>query len=36
MGITVETVKSRIFRARVRMRGQLLNLSQEPPVAVQA
>jgi RNA polymerase sigma-70 factor, ECF subfamily len=35
MGITVETVKSRIFRARVRMRTQLLSLSEEsrPQVA---
>ena len=30
MGITVETVKSRIFRARVRMRNQLLSLAKEP------
>ncbi|HME11374.1 MAG TPA: sigma-70 family RNA polymerase sigma factor [Candidatus Acidoferrum sp.] len=30
MGITVETVKSRIFRARVRMRNQLRSLSEEP------
>jgi RNA polymerase sigma-70 factor, ECF subfamily len=29
MGITVETVKSRIFRARVRMRNQLLAISKD-------
>ena len=36
MGITIETVKSRIFRARVRMRNQLLTLSKDAPVAAQA
>jgi RNA polymerase sigma-70 factor, ECF subfamily len=36
MGITIETVKSRIFRARVRMRSQLLTLSKDAPVAAQA
>ena len=36
MGITVETVKSRIFRARLRMRNQLLAISKDRAVAVQA
>jgi RNA polymerase sigma-70 factor, ECF subfamily len=36
MGITVETVKSRIFRARVRMRNQLLAISKDGAVALQA
>lgn len=36
MGITVETVKSRIFRARVRMRNQLLGISKDRAIAVQA
>jgi DNA-directed RNA polymerase specialized sigma24 family protein len=36
MGITVETVKSRIFRARVRMRNQLLALSEESRSTVAA
>jgi RNA polymerase sigma-70 factor (ECF subfamily) len=36
MGITVETVKSRIFRARVRMRNQLLTLSKDRAMAMQA
>jgi RNA polymerase sigma-70 factor (ECF subfamily) len=36
MGITVETVKSRIFRARVRMRNQLLTLSKDRAMALQA
>jgi RNA polymerase sigma-70 factor (ECF subfamily) len=35
MGITVSTVKSRIFRARVRMRQQLLALAQSQPIALQ-
>jgi RNA polymerase sigma-70 factor, ECF subfamily len=36
MGITVETVKSRIFRARVRMRNQLLSLAKDRAIALQA
>src|SRR5271168_3830284 len=36
MGITVETVKSRIFRARVRMRNQLLTLAKDRAMAMQA
>jgi RNA polymerase sigma-70 factor, ECF subfamily len=36
MGITVETVKSRIFRARVRMRNQLLTLAKDRSMALQA
>lgn len=35
MGITVETVKSRIFRARIRMRQQLNALSKNRAVAYQ-
>jgi RNA polymerase sigma-70 factor, ECF subfamily len=33
LGITVSTVKSRVFRARVRLRQQLLNLTQPDSVA---
>src|ERR1700685_1249746 len=33
LGITVSTVKSRIFRARVRLRQQLLNLTQPDSLA---
>src|SRR5579871_383532 len=33
LGITVSTVKSRVFRARVRLRQQLLNLTQPDAVA---
>ncbi len=36
MGITVETVKSRIFRARIRMRQQLTALSKNRSVAYQS
>jgi RNA polymerase sigma-70 factor, ECF subfamily len=36
MGITVETVKSRIFRARIRMRQQLNALSKNRSVAYQS
>jgi RNA polymerase sigma-70 factor (ECF subfamily) len=36
MGITVETVKSRIFRARVRMRSQLMTISKDRAIALQA
>ena len=36
MGITVETVKSRIFRARIRMRQQLNALSKNGSVAYQS
>jgi RNA polymerase sigma-70 factor (ECF subfamily) len=36
MGITVETVKSRIFRARVRMRNQLLAISKDRAIPMQA
>jgi RNA polymerase sigma-70 factor (ECF subfamily) len=35
LGITVSTVKSRVFRARVRLRQQLLSLTQTGPVALQ-
>ena len=35
LGITVSTVKSRVFRARVRLRQQLLALTDSQPVAVQ-
>jgi RNA polymerase sigma-70 factor (ECF subfamily) len=35
LGITVSTVKSRVFRARVRLRQQLLALTESQPVAVQ-
>ncbi len=35
MGITVPTVKSRIFRARVRLRQQLLALTDSRPIALQ-
>lgn len=35
LGITVSTVKSRVFRARVRLRQQLINLTQSGPVALQ-
>jgi RNA polymerase sigma-70 factor (ECF subfamily) len=34
LGITVSTVKSRVFRARVRLRQQLLALTESEPVAV--
>jgi RNA polymerase sigma-70 factor, ECF subfamily len=33
LGITVSTVKSRVFRARVRLRAQLLNLTRPESVA---
>jgi RNA polymerase sigma-70 factor (ECF subfamily) len=33
LGITVSTVKSRVFRARVRLRQQLLSLTQPDSVA---
>jgi len=36
LDITVETVKSRIFRARVRLREQLLALSKTGPIALQS
>ncbi len=36
MGITVETVKSRIFRARIRMRQQLTALSKNRSMAYQS
>jgi RNA polymerase sigma-70 factor (ECF subfamily) len=35
LGITVSTVKSRVFRARVRLRQQLRALAEAQPVAVQ-
>ena len=35
LGITVSTVKSRVFRARVRLRQQLINLTHSGPVALQ-
>jgi RNA polymerase sigma-70 factor (ECF subfamily) len=35
LGITVSTVKSRIFRARIRLRQQLLALTDSQPVALQ-
>lgn len=35
MGITVSTVKSRVFRARVRLRQQLQALTDSQPVALQ-
>ena len=35
LGITVSTVKSRVFRARVRLRQQLRALVEAEPVAVQ-
>lgn len=35
LGITVSTVKSRVFRARVRLRQQLLALTEPQPVALQ-
>ena len=35
LGITVSTVKSRVFRARVRLRQQLLTLTQSGPIALQ-
>jgi RNA polymerase sigma-70 factor (ECF subfamily) len=35
-GVTVETVKSRVFRARARLRRQLEALSEAPPMAYQA
>src|SRR5215472_10102752 len=35
LGITVSTVKSRVFRARVRLRQQLLALTDSTPVALQ-
>lgn len=36
LNITAETVKSRIFRARVRLRERLLSLSKSPTVALQS
>lgn len=36
LDITAETVKSRIFRARVRLRQQLLALSNTQPMALQS
>ncbi len=36
LGITVSTVKSRIFRARVRLRQQLRTLTHTQPVALQS
>ena len=35
LGITVSTVKSRVFRARIRLRQQLLALTHSEPVIVQ-
>jgi len=35
LGITVSTVKSRVFRARVRLRQQLVALTQPEQVALQ-
>ena len=35
LGITVSTVKSRIFRARARLRQQLLVLTESSPIAYQ-
>src|SRR5450432_3646054 len=35
LGITVSTVKSRVFRARVRLRQQLMALTQSGPIALQ-
>ena len=35
LGITVSTVKSRVFRARVRLRQQLVALTQPDQVALQ-
>jgi RNA polymerase sigma-70 factor (ECF subfamily) len=35
LDITAETVKSRIFQARVRLRQQLLAISKTPPTALQ-
>lgn len=35
LGITVSTVKSRIFRARIRLRQQLLALTEAESVAIQ-
>jgi RNA polymerase sigma-70 factor, ECF subfamily len=35
LGITVSTVKSRVFRARVRLRQQLLSLTDSQPIALQ-
>ncbi len=35
LGITVSTVKSRVFRARVRLRQQLLALTESQPIALQ-
>jgi RNA polymerase sigma-70 factor, ECF subfamily len=36
LGITVSTVKSRVFRARVRLRQQLLALTESQPIALQS
>ena len=36
LGITVSTVKSRVFRARVRLRQQLLALTDSQPIALQS
>jgi RNA polymerase sigma-70 factor (ECF subfamily) len=36
LGITVSTVKSRVFRARVRLRHQLQSLTESHPVAMQS
>jgi RNA polymerase sigma-70 factor (ECF subfamily) len=36
LGITVSTVKSRIFRARVRLRAQLRTLTDTQPAALQS
>jgi RNA polymerase sigma-70 factor (ECF subfamily) len=36
LGLTVSTVKSRIFRARGRLRQQLLALTQSEPIALES